>query len=129
MRALVIDDDAQTRDLVAAFLVGPGYEVRSAKDGVSGLNLADAEPPDIILLDLLMPGMDGYEVCRILRARPTTREIPVVMLTVSDDPGLNREAYAAGAWACVTKPFRREALIATIESVRAGMQKQKPASQ
>ena len=117
---LVIDDDAQLRAFVAACLESEGYEVRGATGGMNGLTLADAEPPDVILLDLQMPGMDGYEVCRILRQGPKTRQIPVVILTVSDDPHLNREAYAAGAQACVLKPFRKEALIAAISAVLTG---------
>ena len=117
-RVLVIDDDAQARALVAASLESKGSEVRGATGGVNGLTLADAEPPDAILLDLRMPGMDGYEVCRILRQGPKTGSIPVVMLTASDDPHLNREAYAAGAQACVPKPFRKDSLIAVIEAAR-----------
>jgi len=117
---LVIDDDAQLRAFVAACLESEGYEVRGATGGMNGLTLADAEPPDVVLLDLQMPGMDGYEVCRILRQGPKTRQIPVVMLTASDDPHLNREAYAAGAQACVLKPFRKEALIAAISAVLTG---------
>ena len=120
-RVLVIDDDAQASALVAASLESKGSEVRGATGGVNGLTLADAEPPDVILLDLEMPGMDGYEVCRILRQGPKTGSIPVVMLTASDDPHLNREAYAAGAQACVPKPFRKDSLIAVIEAaLRAG---------
>ena len=125
-RALVIDDDAQARALVAASLESKGYEVRGATGGVNGLTLADAEPPDVILLDLEMPGMDGYEVCRILRQGPKTGSIPVVMLMASDDPHLNREAYAAGAQACVPKPFRKDSLIAPIEAALAGRPQENP---
>jgi CheY-like chemotaxis protein len=120
-RVLVIDDDDQLRAFVAASLESEGYEVRGATGGMNGLTLADAESPDVILLDLRMPGMDGYEVCRILRQGPKTRQIPVIILTVSDDPHLNREAYAAGAQACVLKPFRKEALMAAIRAVLTGM--------
>lgn len=125
-RVLVIDDDAKTRDLVAAFLGGAGYEVRGAEDGAAGLRLAAAEPPDIVVLELRMPGMDGYKVCRILRRGLRTRQVPVVMLTASDDPHLNREAYAAGAQACVPKPFRKEGLIAAIEAALTGMRHEQP---
>lgn len=125
-RVLVIDDDAQTRDLVAAFLGGAGYEVRGAEDGATGLRLAAAEPPDVVVLDVQMPGMDGYKVCQILRRGLQTRRIPIVMLTASDDPHLNREAYAAGAQACVPKPFRKEGLIAAIEAALSGMPHEKP---
>jgi len=116
---LVIDDESQTRELVAAVLGSSGHEVRGAEGGVNGLTLADTEPPDVVLLDVQMPGMNGYEVCRVLRQGPKTRRIPVVMLTASDDPHLNREAYAAGAQACVPKPFRKEGLIAVIEAALA----------
>jgi CheY-like chemotaxis protein len=118
-RVLVIDDDAQVRALVAAILESEGYEVHGATGGVEGLTLADTDPPDVVLLDLQMPGMNGYEVCRVLRHGPKTRRIPVVMVTVSDDPHLNRDAYAAGAQACVPKPFRKEGLIAVIEAALA----------
>ncbi|MEK7205894.1 MAG: response regulator [candidate division NC10 bacterium] len=125
-RVLVIDDDAKTRDLVAAFLGGAGYEVRGAEDGAAGLRLAAAEPPDVVILDLQMPGMDGYKVCQVLRRGLRTKRIPIVMLTASDDPHLNREAYAAGAQACVPKPFRQEGLIAAIEVAVSGMPHEKP---
>jgi len=125
-RVLVIDDNPQDRALVAAVLEPAGYEVRGAESGRVGLTLAEAEPPDVIVLDLHMPGMDGYEVCRLLSQGPRTRQIPVVMLTASDDLSLNRDAYAAGARACVPKPFRREGLIATIETVLAGKPSEKP---
>jgi CheY-like chemotaxis protein len=118
-RVLVIDDDAQVRALVAAILESEGYEVRGATGGVEGLALADTDPPDVVLLDLQMPGMNGYEVCRVLRQGPKTQRIPVVMVTVSDDPHLNRDAYAAGAHACVPKPFQKEGLIAVIEAALA----------
>lgn len=68
-------------------------------------------------LDLQMPGMDGYQVCEILR-----------MVTASDDPALNRKAYAAGAQACVPKPFRRDGLMAAIDAALAGMPRRGPAA-
>jgi CheY-like chemotaxis protein len=125
-RILVIDDDPQARQLVAALLEPEGFAVRGAPAGVAGLSLAEAEPPDIILLDVQMPGMEGYEVCRRLHRNPRTRQIPVVMLTASDDPALNRKAYAAGAQVCVPKPFRREGLIAVIQAALAGLPREGP---
>ena len=124
-RVLVIDDNPQDRALVAAVLEPAGYEVRGAESGRVGLTLAEAEPPDVIVLDLHMPGMDGYEVCRLLSQGPRTRRIPVVMLTASDDLSLNRLAYAAGAWACVPKPFRREGLMAAIQAALVGGSRKK----
>jgi putative two-component system response regulator len=127
-RVLVIDDDAQSRQLVAAVLAGQGYEVAEAPSGVIALALADANLPALILLDVTMPGMDGYEVCRVLRQGERTKGVPVVMLTVSGDIALNRKAYEAGAQACVPKPFRREGLVATIQAVLTGTHLKKPAA-
>jgi len=102
--------------------------VRHAESGAHGLEQVSAAPPDVILLDVQMPGMDGYEVCRLLRRAPGTRRIPVIMITASDDPALNRKAYAVGAQACITKPVRQDGLIATIQAVgRAARQRIPPA--
>ena len=114
VRVLVIDDDPKARELARAVLEQESFLVRTAAGGVSGLTQADADPPDVIVLDVQMPGMDGYEVCRVLRHGKKTRGVPVVMLTACDDAGLNHKAFAAGAQMCVTKPFRREALVTAI---------------
>jgi CheY-like chemotaxis protein len=125
---LVIDDEVRDRELVAAMLAISGYEVRHAESGPHGLEQVSAAPPDVILLDVQMPGMDGYEVCRLLRRAPGTRNIPVIMITASDDPALNSRAYAVGAQACITKPVRQDGLIATIQAVgRAARQRTPPA--
>jgi CheY-like chemotaxis protein len=91
-----------------------GYAVIEAADGTEGLAKAEALRPHIILLDLLMPGIDGYEVCRTLKKNPETSAIPVIIVTSSPDVTLDHLAYAAGAVACIRKPFRREALFAVI---------------
>jgi CheY-like chemotaxis protein len=114
-RVLVIDDDPDVCSLVSAMLEPAHYEVHGAEAGESGVVLANEQVPDLILLDLQMPGIDGYQVCRLLKQGERTARIPIVMLTAGDDPAFNREAYAAGAYACVPKPFRREALLAVIE--------------
>lgn len=118
-RVLVIDDDPDVCSLVSAMLEAANYEVHGAEAGEPGVVMAKDEVPDLILLDLQMPGMGGYQVCRLLRQGGQTARIPIVMLTASDDPALNRKAYAAGAHACIPKPFRREALIAVIEAALA----------
>ena len=114
VRVLVIDDDPKGRELVKAVLDEDSFLVRTAGGGVSGLTQADAEPPDVIVLDVEMPGMNGYEVCRVLRHGEKTRCVPIVMLTASNDASLNHQAFAVGAQMCVTKPFRREALVTAI---------------
>jgi CheY-like chemotaxis protein len=130
VQVLVIDDEVRDRELAGAILQTSGYEVRHAESGVHGLQEVNAAPPDVILLDVQMPGMDGFEVCRLLRRAPRTKKIPVIMITASDDPALNRKAYAVGAQACIPKPLRGNALIATIQAVgQAARQKKPPASQ
>lgn len=118
-RILVIDDDQVIRQFVAVVLEPAGFTVHSAPDGAEGLAMAAAEPPDLVLLDVMMPGLDGYQVCQALGQEEATAAVPVIMLTASPEPALNRKAYAAGAKACVPKPFRAESLIATMHAVLA----------
>ncbi len=118
-RALVIDDEKEIRELVAAFLETLDYEVLSAEGGEPGLHLAATASPDLVILDIAMPDLDGYEVCRRLHEDAATRQIPVIMITASTDPALTRKAYGAGAQACVPKPFRREAFLAAVRTVVA----------
>ncbi len=119
-RVLVVEGNPRERELLTAYLRAAGYEVRSAETGTLALRLAAAQPPDLILLDLHLPDMDGYKICRLLRQQPQTRIVPVVILTESEELAHHREAYAAGAQACIPKPACRPALVATIEAVAAG---------
>ena len=120
-RILVVDDDPVLRHMVRDFLELADFAVADAVDGPDGLAQAATCRPDLVLLDLMMPRLDGYTVCRSLQAEPTTRAIPVIFLTASPDPSLNRQAYAAGAVACLTKPFRREALLAVANTALHGV--------
>ncbi|HTU00235.1 MAG TPA: response regulator [Candidatus Sulfotelmatobacter sp.] len=113
---LVIDDDPHVVAMVSAILSPDRFQVSGAEAGDAGIALATARAPDLILLDLEMPGKTGYQVCHLLKQDAATRRIPIVMLTASDDPALNRTAYAAGAAACILKPFRRDAVIGVIEA-------------
>jgi CheY-like chemotaxis protein len=124
-RVLVIDDDQAILQFVTTLLESSGYEERTVVGGEAGLKAALAFAPDVVLLDVQMPALDGYEVCRRLRQEASTQQTPVVMFTTSKDYQLNRQAYAAGAQACLPKPFRREALLALLEAVRLGMPKTK----
>ena len=116
-KLLVVDDDPVLRKIARTMMEAAGFLVQDAVDGPNGLAQAETFQPDVIVLDLMMPGMDGYEVCRRMKASSATKAIPVVFLTTSPDNSLNRLAYEAGALACVTKPFRRESLVAAIEVV------------
>ncbi len=123
-RILIVEDDQSLQQALREMLGLLGYEVLEAVDGAQGLARAATLQPDVILLDVRMPGMDGYEVCRRLKGDLATSAIPVVFLTAVEDRALNRLAYEAGAVACVTKPFRREALLAVIEAALASAWRQ-----
>ena len=123
-RVLIVDDDPIVRQVVRDILEIAEYEVSEAVDGPDGLVKAEALRPDVILLDLMMPCMDGYEVCRALKLKPETRRIPVIIATASADVKLNSLAYTAGARACITKPIRREALAAIIQTTLANAERQ-----
>ena len=124
-RLLVVEGDPHEHELLTAYLGMAGYVVQGAETGTLALKQAAAQPPDLVLLDLHLADMDGFEVCRLLCQEPKTRDVPVVIVTESEDLTLHRQAYAAGAQACVPKPARREALIATIEAVLAGARRKK----
>jgi two-component system KDP operon response regulator KdpE len=110
---LVVDDEPRVRDSLKHILIGRGYQVRAAADGNTALLAVSAERPDLVLLDLLMPGLDGVEVCRRLRAL-SKLEI-VVLSAIMDEPQKVR-ALDAGADDYITKPFSVEELLARIRS-------------
>ena len=122
-RVLLVEDDADTRIAMEKLLEGSGYTYTEAADGTEGLAQAEGTHPDVILLDVRMPGLDGFEVCRQLKQNPATAAIPVVFLTAVRDLTLNRLAFEAGGVACITKPFRVEALVATIEAALADVER------
>ena len=110
-RVLFIDDDPLVGKLVRDLLEQEGYQVAVAISGKEGLNIARAQPPDVFLLDIMMPGMDGFQVCEAIRRDDALRSIPVVMLTAMESQKLNERAFAVGAEACMTKPFSPERLL------------------
>ncbi len=116
-RVLIVDDDFFFRTVTRDALGEADFEVIEAADGTEGLAKAERFHPDVILLDVVMPAPDGYEVCGRLKANLATRHIPVIFMTAVEDPSANRRIYEAGAAACIAKPFRPEALAMTIASV------------
>ncbi|MDR5891533.1 response regulator [Halomonas mongoliensis] len=105
-RILIIDDDPTIRLLLVAGLGRQGFRVAEAEDGPSGLEAFAREHPHLVLVDVTMPGMDGYAVVARLRAMPGGEALPVLMLTAADDAETRRLAAEAGATAVVTKPFQ-----------------------
>lgn len=115
-RVLVVDDGRANRELIEACLAGVDCQIDSAEDGVSALKAIDSAPPDLVLLDVQMPGMDGYEVCRHIKATHEGRLLPVVMITALDSVGDRVEALASGADDFMSKPVDRVELIARVRS-------------
>ena len=110
-KVLVIEDHAPTVELMRLVLRAGGYEVAFALDGPLGLQKAVAEQPDLILLDVMMPELDGFEVCRRLKADPRTSQIPIIMVSVKASPENFQLAEQAGACLYVTKPFDNQKLL------------------
>jgi DNA-binding response OmpR family regulator len=115
-RILVVDDVAENVRLLEAVLTPRGYDVVSATDGDAALELAESAKPDLVLLDVLMPQLDGYAVCRRLREREGTAVLPVIMLTSSQGPEKTK-AIEAGADDFITKPFVHGELLARVRSL------------
>ena len=106
---LVVDDDPDTVSILARHLQREGYAAIEASSGVECLRMVREHPVDIILLDLMMPGMDGFDVCRALKNDPKTAEIPVIMITARDDLDARTEGMRLGVAEFLAKPvFRRQ---------------------
>ncbi len=118
-RILVVDDDPHVRELIRANLEEAGYGVIQAADGAEALARAGREPLDLILLDVAMPGLDGYAVCRRLREDEATQLIPILMLSARDKPPEKIEGLKQGADGYLTKPFDVGELVARVESLIA----------
>ncbi len=113
---LVVDDSKAIRAVIEACLGAIDCEFRFAGDGLTGLAMIEADEPDLVLLDVHMPGMDGYEVCRRIRALPGLRLLPVVMITARTNSDDRVKALECGADDFMTKPFERAELVARVRS-------------
>ncbi len=116
-RILVADDLLENRELLEAHLEGAGYQVLTAVDGLETLSSVATHPPDLILLDLLMPGVDGFEVCRRLKADPATAFIPIIVLTALHDFEHRLRGIEVGADEFLTKPFNHVELLTRVRSL------------
>jgi DNA-binding response OmpR family regulator len=119
MKLLIADDEASIRGLVRVTLEGSEFEILEAADGEEALQVARTELPKLILLDVMMPRLDGLEVCRRLRDNPATKGIVVVLLTAMAQDGDRERGLAAGADDYFTKPFSPLALLRKVEAVSA----------
>ncbi len=123
IRILIIDDDVGFRDLLRIHLSGAGYEVQIAEDGVTGGRALLAQTPDLIVSDLNMPYLDGFELLSLLRSDPETASIPVVLLSGRTDGDSMAKAVGLGAADFLTKPVTRDQLL---ESIEACLSRAKP---
>jgi two-component system, OmpR family, alkaline phosphatase synthesis response regulator PhoP len=116
-RILIADDNQQNRELLEAYLADDGHEILMAADGRQTLDVTLEQKPDLILLDIMMPKLSGYEVCQRLKENPTTRNIPVLMVTALRDMGDIEKAVAAGADDFLSKPVHRLELKTRVRSL------------
>jgi PAS domain S-box-containing protein len=114
---LLVDDTPNNLRLLSAMLTDQGYEVRRVINGQMALKTAQANPPDLILLDIKMPDMNGYEVCQHLKADPQTRDIPVIFISALDEVLDKVKAFAVGGVDYITKPFSEEEVFARVENI------------
>ena len=115
---LVVDDDPDISAFLMLLLKSEGLSARSARSGHEAIAAIGAEPPDLVLMDVLMPGMDGFEACRKLRENPATALLPIVLVTALDDRVSRVRGIEAGADDFLTKPIQREELVARVRTLR-----------
>jgi CheY-like chemotaxis protein len=116
-RILIVDDVESNRKLVSVILSGHGYEVSAAANGVDAIAKARQESPDLIMLDVMMPQLDGWEVRELLRAEATTREIPIVFLSALEEEDISEKNLDPRLDSFLIKPFKPSEVIASIERV------------
>jgi len=116
-KILLADDEEDIKTIVKIFLEGKGYEVVTAFDGLDAIEIAKAEMPDLILLDVMMPVINGYEVCQKLKADQQTANIPVIMLSAAAHSDSVKKGMEAGALDYIIKPFDPEKLEQGIEKI------------
>ena len=114
---LIVDDNQSARETLVAMLEGENYDLHLAKDGLQALHMLEQLQPDLILLDVMMPGMDGFEVCRRIRSTPQLAEVPIIMLTALDDRASLVRGIEAGADDFLSKPADRREMTARVRTI------------
>jgi DNA-binding response OmpR family regulator len=118
-RLLVVDDDPDLLDVLIIKLGGAGFEISSAADGETAIETALALPPDLVVLDWALPGLDGLEVCAELQRHPQTRDVPVILLTAKAQERDVQRGLAAGVMRYVTKPFSPREVLQAVQDCLA----------
>src|SRR5512143_1003931 len=124
-KILIVEDEKDIRDLLEHYLKKEGYEVQTSKDGQTGLEKASKEKPDLVILDLMLPRMDGLEICRRLRSQPATADLPIIMLTAKTEETDRIVGLEMGADDYVTKPFSPREVLARIKALHRRLEKPK----
>lgn len=114
---LVVEDEESLLRLQTILLTARGYDVTGVADGVDALATIDRVKPDLVLLDIMLPGVDGFEVCRHIKEHPGCQNVPVVMLTAKRSEEDRKRGLSIGASAYITKPFRSSQLLSTVEQL------------
>lgn len=115
LNAMVVDDDEMTQQLMAALLEKAGVDVTLVDSGSGAIKTLRETKPDIIFLDVLMPGLDGYETCKLLKANPSTKDIPVIMLTSNDGFFDKMKGRRVGADVYLTKPVKYDEILGALK--------------
>ena len=113
---LVVEDSLPSLQAVQNVLIEGGYKVRGATDGRTAMMIAQSKPPGLILLDVPLPGMDGFEVCQHLKSESETHDIPVIFITAKDDVVDKMKGFEVGGVDYITKPFQAEDVLARVET-------------
>ncbi len=116
-KILLVEDESQIRTIISARLAAMGFEVLIAKDGLEGLHLVRKESPDVVLLDLMLPGMDGYKLCRMIKFDVALEHIPVVICSARASDEDKKRAEQSGADAYLVKPFEIKLFVETIQKL------------
>ena len=114
---LIVDDNEQNLELIQAYLEDLGCQIRTARDGIEALAGIERDQPDLILLDVMMPRMSGFQACTRIKANPQTRDIPVIMITALNEVGDVERAVESGADDFLTKPVNKLELLTRVKSL------------
>jgi len=116
-KILIVDDDISITELMKALVKMDGHEPTAVNDSMQAMEIAQSVNPDLITLDLMMPGLTGFELCKLLRGHPKFANTPIVIISAKDDPESKQQAFDAGARDYITKPFGMEEFMGKIKSL------------
>jgi len=113
-KVLIVDDETDVVEFIARTLQTEGFDVVCAYDGIGALDLVDSERPDLVVLDIMMPMMSGYEVCEQMKSNPQTQDIPIICVSSAHTPDARALSLRVGAATLIVKPFRPAELVAQV---------------